>query len=109
VDLDFADCSERPLSDCQGVEAIYDSNSRFAGTPAFAECARYNSFDGCGKLEFSFDAEGCAVSVAPGPSGWKDSQHLAPLRDCLSDVLHGARFPCLAAGTLEYQESCFVR
>jgi hypothetical protein len=108
VGLDLSDCAERPLSDCESVETKYESNVGFERTPAFAECAMYNSFDGCGVLEFAFDADGCAASVAPGPSGWQNTVHLAPLQSCLTDVLQSARFPCLSGGTLEYRESCFV-
>jgi hypothetical protein len=91
------------------VEALYQSNAGFEQTPAFAECEVFNTFDHCGTLQFAFDAEGCAVSVSPGPRGWKDSQHLAGLQMCLEQAFQNARFPCLASSTLRYEESCFVR
>jgi hypothetical protein len=109
VDIDSSDCAGRAVSDCAGVEALYQSNDGFGKTPAFAECQLFNSFDGCGTLEFAFDAEGCAVSVSPGAGGWKNSQHLAGLQTCLAGALQLARFPCLASSALRYQESCFVR
>jgi hypothetical protein len=91
------------------VEPLYLSNGGFRQTPAFAGCQAFNSFDGCGTLVFTFDAEGCAVSVSPGARGWQDSQHLAGLQGCLGEALQSARFPCLASGTLRYEESCLVR
>lgn len=109
IELDASDCATRLLSDCVGIETEYDSNSGFEDGSHFAQCDIFNSFDGCGALEFSFDAQGCANSVSGGPGGWKNSGHLSLLRDCLRDALQSARFPCLASAKLRYDESCFVR
>ena len=109
IELDHADCARRPLSDCAGVVARYDSNSGFDDTPAFARCSAFNSFDGCAELTFLFDDAGCATSVALGPQVVTDGDHLVDLRGCLTDALKAARWPCLASGRLRYEESCLIR
>lgn len=109
VVLDSLNCASRPVSDCRGVETSYDSNSGLDGTPAFAMCAPFNSFDGCGVLAFSIDERGCATEVSPGAGGWRASAHLSSLQACLVDALASARFPCLASQRLVYRETCFVR
>jgi hypothetical protein len=109
IPVDASDCADRPLSDCAGVETLYGSNGRFDDTPAFKQCGMFNSYDGCGVLEYRFDAQGCATSVAPGMGGWKYSDHLSSLQACLTQALGSARYPCLASGTLRYEESCFIR
>ena len=67
----------------------------------------FNSFDGCASIEFGFDAQGCAASVAWHSPSRRET--LPELRQCLSAVLEGARWPCLAHGTLLYEESCYIR
>jgi len=109
VAIDASACASLPASDCAGVEAHYDSNGSFDATPALAECSRFNSFDGCGVLEFAFDARGCVVAVSPGAAGWKASQHIQGLQDCLTAALGRAYWPCLASGSLRYEESCRIR
>jgi hypothetical protein len=109
VAIDAADCVQRPLADCTGVEPRYGSDSGFEDTQALVECAEFNPHDGCGTLIFAFDAEGCASSVSPGRSGWKRSDHLSGLQACLTDALSRARFACLASSTLRYEESCLIR
>jgi len=110
IELDGPRCETRRVGNCAGVASVYSSNSStFASAPELAACASYVSFDGCGDLIYSFDFDGCAVSVDPGPGGWKNSEHLAPLRDCLSKVFGDARFACLSSGTLAFNESCMIR
>jgi hypothetical protein len=108
IPLDASDCSARPQGDCTGVTTQFTSNGAFDAAPALAECSEFNSFDGCGKLVFTFDSNGCATSVGPGPGGWDASGHLTDLRTCLSGALGGGRFVCLTSSTLGYDESCFV-
>ena len=92
--------------------AIPDPQERFE---AFFDCGdelfevRFNSFDGCGVLEFAFDARGCVVAVSPGAAGWEASQHIQGLQDCLTAALGRAYWPCLASGSLRYEESCRIR
>ena len=110
LELDGPPCETRRPADCTGVVDRYSSdNATFDGAPELAACSHYVSFDGCGKLIFSFDPEGCGVSVGPGPGGWKNSGHLSLLSDCLSSAFSEARFSCLASGTLTFEESCLIR
>jgi len=110
LELDGPPCQTRRAADCTGVVDRYSSDhATFDDAPELAACSQYVSFDGCGKLIFSFDRNGCGVSVGPGPGGWNDSGHLSLLRDCLSSAFSEARFPCLASGTLTFEESCLIR
>lgn len=109
VPLDASSCAARPLSDCEGVDIEYGPSGSFERTPALAQCQRFISHDGCATLEFAFDAEGCAVSVSPGPNGWRVSGHLSELQACMTEAFEAARYACLASGTLTYHESCFIR
>ena len=108
IPLDASDCNSRQQGDCTGVTTHFESNAAFDGAPALAECSEFNSYDGCGNLVFTFDSNGCATSVGPGPGGWDASGHLAGLRICLTRLLGNNRFACLASSTLAYDESCFV-
>lgn len=109
IELDGPRCDSRRAADCTGVSSYNDSGSlTFRSAPELSDCASYVSFDGCGKLVFSFDTNGCAVSVGPGSGGWATSAHLDPLRECLTKVFNSARFACLASGTLSFWESCYV-
>lgn len=105
--LDASSCVTRPIAACDNLPAQYYRQS-FDDVPGFEECSDFVSFDGCGKLFFLFDSEGCAVAVAPGPSGWRESEHLDPMRRCLTDKLARARFPCFASGAFGYYESCLI-
>jgi hypothetical protein len=110
IELDGPACETRRAADCTGVVDTYSSEQgTFDDAPELAACSRYVSFDGCGKLVYSFDGDGCVVSVGPGPNGWKNSGHLSLLRDCLSNAFSEARFSCLASGTLAFDESCLIR
>ena len=108
VALSTSNCAKRRVSDCQGVENLYlSANDVFDDAPELAQCSMFNSWDGCEIIQFTFDAEGCAASVV-----WHNPdarEHLSELRECLSAALQPARFPCLASGTLRYEESCFIR
>ncbi|HEX2670375.1 MAG TPA: hypothetical protein VHM25_05870 [Polyangiaceae bacterium] len=108
VALDRTDCAARREADCRGVKSEYSSsNEVFDQSPELAQCSMFNSWDGCASIQFGFDAEGCAASVAwHGPAKFET---LPELRQCLTEVLEGARWPCLARGTLRYEESCFIR
>ena len=109
IELDGPACETRRAADCTGVVDTYSSDhGTFDDAPELAACSRYVSFDGCGKLIYSFDLDGCVVSVGPGPGGWEDSDHLSLLRDCLSNAFSGARYSCLASGTLAFDESCLI-
>ena len=107
VALSTSDCAARRVSDCQGVRSLYMSNSKvFDEAPDLAPCTPFNSWDGCSTIQFGFDAQGCANTVvwhAPGAS-----EALPELRQCLDAALQNARFPCLALGTLRYEESCYI-
>jgi len=107
VALDTSDCVARREADCQGVESVYwSSNQAFDESPELSQCSMFNSWDGCASIEFGFDAQGCAASVAwRGPA---EFETLPELRQCLSAALEGARWPCLALGTLRYEESCYI-
>lgn len=107
VALETSDCAARRLADCQGVKSEYTSALEvFGESPELAQCSMFNSWDGCGSIQFSFDTEGCAATVAwHGPS---KVETLPELRQCLSAALQSARWPCLAQGTLRYEESCFI-
>lgn len=106
ITLDASDCADRPEGDCTDVACTYSSS--FERTPAFANCDRYVSFDGCGRLVFEIDANGCATGVGPPPEAWDTDEHLGALRECLTAALARARFTCLASQTLSYMESCFI-
>ena len=109
VPLDVSTCAMRAEGDCTGIQESYESGSGLDDVPALAACERFQSFDGCGVLEFFFDEYGCAFAVGPGPGGWDASEHLADLRECLTGTFASARFPCLASRKLAYHESCFIR
>lgn len=110
IGIDGPPCETRRAADCTGVVDTYSSDQgTFDAAPELAACSRYVSFDGCGKLVYSFDVDGCVVSVGPGPGGWRDSGHLSLLRDCLSNAFSEARFSCLASETLAFDESCLIR
>lgn len=108
ITFDRRDCAERPTGDCAGIRESYGSNGAFDGTPALAHCSQYNSFDGCGRLTFDFDADGCLKSVNAGAPGWEANAHLDALRDCVAEVLMAERWTCRASGELRFEESCFV-
>jgi hypothetical protein len=83
------------------------SSTVFDEAPELAPCTMFNSWDGCSTIQFGFDAQGCANSVVwHGPDA---SEALPELRQCLDAALQNARFPCLALGTLRYEESCYIR
>jgi len=110
IELDGPACDRRREADCTGLETDYHSSSgTFDATPELSPCTASVSFDGCGELVYSFDEDGCAVSVGPGRNGWKDADHLDPLRSCLSTLFNAARYSCVASGTVTFHESCFVR
>lgn len=89
------------------MSSYSSDNEVFDEAPELAQCSQFNSWDGCESLQFSFDAQGCAVIVAAhGPGA---IEPLAELRQCLTAALQNARWPCLALGTLRYDESCFIR
>ncbi len=101
------DCAVRRVSECQGVKSLYlSANDVFDEAPELAQCSLFNSWDGCSTIEFSFDAQGCAATVAWHSPG--AAEGLPGLRQCLSAALQNARFPCLAFGKLRYEESCFI-
>jgi hypothetical protein len=108
VALDTSDCAARREADCRGVKSEYSSgNDAFDESPELTQCSMFNSWDGCASIQFRFDAQGCATSMAwHGPSKFET---LPELRQCLSEALEGARWPCLALGTLRYAESCYIR
>jgi hypothetical protein len=110
VPLDPTGCETRPVSLCEGLENPYmfSRHDAFEQMPGFESCRNFASYDGCGRLVFSFDAAGCAVSVGPGPAGWRDSRHLSGLQACLTDAFELASFPCLASATFEFDESCYI-
>jgi hypothetical protein len=105
-----ADCARRRAADCSGIKSSYHSDRDvFGEAPELAACSEFVSFDGCGKLVYSFDDQGCAFRVEPGPDGWQPSSHLSPLRDCLTEIFEDASFACLASRSLRFDESCFLR
>lgn len=108
VALDTSNCAARREADCRGVKSEYSSdNDVFDESTELTQCSMFNSWDGCASIQFDFDAQGCAMSVAwRGPAKFET---LPELRQCLSAALEGARWPCLALGTLRYEESCFIR
>ncbi|MEO6603417.1 MAG: hypothetical protein ABIQ16_26270, partial [Polyangiaceae bacterium] len=107
IALDTADCAARRTSDCLGVKSSYSSEELFDEAPELTHCSQFNSWDGCESLHFTFDALGCAATVAAhGPGA---TAPLPELRQCLTAALQSARWPCLARGTLTYRESCFIR
>jgi hypothetical protein len=105
--LDASSCVTRPIAACDNLPAHYYRQS-FDDVPGFEQCSDFVSFDGCGKLFFLFDSQGCAVAIAPGPSGWQESEHLDRMRRCLTDTFARARFPCFASGAFGYYESCRI-
>ena len=107
ISVDASDCAERADGDCTGVACEF-SYLQFDQAPAFTDCSRYLSFDGCGRLVFSFDANGCATGVGPPPEAWDTSEHLGDLRACMTEVFARGRFACLASQTLSFHESCFI-
>lgn len=106
--LDTSDCAARRQADCRGLKSAYSSDTGvFDASPELSQCSMFNSWDGCASIQFGFDAQGCAANVAwHGPA---KVETLPELRQCLSSVLESARWPCLARGTLRYDESCFIR
>ncbi|HEX5101100.1 MAG TPA: hypothetical protein VFV94_16430 [Polyangiaceae bacterium] len=111
IPLGGPECETRRAADCEGIDRsdFYSGHGVFDASPELAACSAYVSFDGCGKLIYAFDDEGCALFVDPGPSGWKQSEHLSLLRDCLSRAFTEARFSCLASRTFAFYESCYIR
>lgn len=108
IELDGPACLTRREADCTGIANQYNSNDAFDGAPELASCSDLVPFDGCNQLIYSFDAQGCAISVEPGPAGWPAPESPYPLRDCMTSAVTTARFPCLASHQLEFDESCFV-
>jgi hypothetical protein len=111
IALDGAECVTRRPGNCEGLDksSYYSGHGVFNASAELAACSAWVSFDGCGELIYAFDDEGCATTVDPGPGGWKDSEHLSLLRDCLSSVFAEARFLCLASRTFAFYESCYIR
>ncbi len=104
---DGMECVSRPTGGCDTLRTAYTSNDRAALTmnPELASCAQFISFDGCGRLIFSFDQDGCLKSDTSGPDG---DNHLGSLRSCFAVALGAKRWPCVAAGTVTFNESCFI-
>ena len=111
IPLGGPECATRPAADCAGIDRsdYYSGHGVFDASPELAACSAYVSFDGCGKLDYAFDEEGCVLFVDPGPSGWRQSGHLSLLRDCLTAAFTEARFSCLASRTFAFYESCYIR
>jgi len=111
IALDGSDCGARRVASCEGISgsSYYSDHGTFDASAELAACSMWVPFDGCGELIYAFDAQGCAISVDPGPGGWQESAELSWLRDCLSAAFTTARFPCLASRSFAFYESCYIR
>ncbi|MFZ5893609.1 MAG: hypothetical protein ACOY0T_21280 [Myxococcota bacterium] len=108
VQFDTSDCAPRPQVTCD--IATLKEELRVLSGPNFTLCERYMSYDGCGRLAFFFDSDGCLQSVlTPADANGRVDDHVAGLGACVSAVFHVSRWPCLADSQIDWCESCFVR
>lgn len=105
---DTSDCSERAALECDA--ATFADELQSLSVPSLEACSMAVPHDGCGKLLFDFDAEGC-LSAMTTPIALERgiSDHFAELRGCLKPLLDGVRFECLSNVRVALAESCFIR